>query len=95
MSHIFKMYGTCATEVKFKLVDGRMRDVKFKGGCDGNLKAVMRLIEGRPAVEVAEMLGGIRCGRKNTSCPDQLAKAILQAREDEETDQADAKTADG
>jgi uncharacterized protein (TIGR03905 family) len=79
MSHSFKMHGTCATEVRFKVVEGCLRDVKFKGGCDGNLKAVMKLVDGRPAVEVAEMLNGIRCGRKATSCPDQLSKAILEA----------------
>lgn len=82
MSHSYKMRGTCATDVKFNLENGIVKDVKFKGGCDGNLKAVMKLVEGRPAAEVFEALHGIRCGRKTTSCPDQLAKAILNARED-------------
>ena len=79
MSHSFKMHGTCSTEVRFKLENGCLRDVRFKDGCDGNLKAVVKLVEGRPAAEVAEILKGIRCGRKSTSCPDQLSKAILQA----------------
>ena len=82
MPHKFKMQGTCSTEVKFKLENGFLRDVKFKGGCDGNLKAVMKLVEGRPAMEVAEILKGIRCGRKSTSCPDQLSKAIVMAHEE-------------
>ena len=86
MSHSFKMHGTCATEVKFKIEEGLVREVRFLGGCDGNLKAVMRLVEGRPAGEVAEMLSGIRCGRKSTSCPDQLAKAILRANEEASID---------
>ena len=79
MEHSIKMRGTCATEVKFTIEDGKMRDVRFQGGCDGNLKAVVRLVEGRPADEVAAVLSGIRCGRKSTSCPDQLAKAIERA----------------
>lgn len=83
MEHSIKMHGTCATEVKFTIEDGLMRGVRFLGGCDGNLKAVMRLVEGRPAEEVAEILAGIRCGRKSTSCPDQLARAIERARAEE------------
>ena len=80
MEHSIKMRGTCATELKFTIKDGIMHNVRFVGGCDGNLKAVMRLVEGRPADEVASILSGIRCGRKSTSCPDQLAKAIERVR---------------
>ncbi len=79
MEHSIKMRGTCATELKFTIKDGNMHNVRFLGGCDGNLKAIMKLVEGRPADEVAGILAGIRCGRKSTSCPDQLSKAIERA----------------
>ena len=78
MAHTYRMQGTCATEVRFDLEEGRLRNVSFKGGCDGNLKAIVKLLEGRMAQEVEPLLAGIRCGRKTTSCPDQLAKALAR-----------------
>ena len=76
----FKTSGTCAAAVNFSIDDdGRLHDVSFTGGCDGNLKAIATLIEGRPAEEIARLLEGNTCGRKNTSCADQLSKAINQA----------------
>ncbi|MBR3942063.1 MAG: TIGR03905 family TSCPD domain-containing protein, partial [Clostridia bacterium] len=54
-------------------------NVQFMGGCNGNTQGVARLAEGRPAEELISLLKGIRCGFKNTSCPDQLATAIAQA----------------
>lgn len=71
--------GTCSRKIRFRLENGAVHDVRFTGGCNGNLQGVARLVDRRPAAEVAELLEGIRCGRKKTSCPDQLAKAIRQA----------------
>jgi uncharacterized protein (TIGR03905 family) len=75
----FKTSGTCAVVINFNIDDdGNLHDVKFVGGCDGNLKAIGSLVEGRPAKEVAALLKGNTCGRKPTSCADQLARAILE-----------------
>ena len=84
MAHNYRMQGTCATEVTFDLEEGLLRNVQFRGGCDGNLKAVTKLLEGSPAKEAEALLAGIRCGRKRTSCPDQLSKAIASARPEED-----------
>ena len=67
----------CTSDVSFSIDDeGLVRDVSFSKGCDGNLKAVACLVEGRPAGEVIALLKGMTCGSKSTSCPDQLAKAL-------------------
>ena len=72
--------GTCSRAVAFTLDEAeRVHDVRFEGGCDGNLKGVGRLVEGMPAAEVAERLAGTECGFKKTSCPDQLAQALSEA----------------
>ena len=74
--------GTCSRAVSFRLdEDRRVHDVRFEGGCDGNLKGIGRLVEGMPAAEVAERLSGNECGVKKTSCPDQLAQALSEALE--------------
>jgi len=71
--------GTCARSIEIELEDGIIRSVRFNGGCDGNLQGVSRLVEGMPAEDAVQRLKGIRCGRKSTSCPDQLAQALEQA----------------
>ena len=58
------------------MVDGKLHNVQFYGGCHGNLQGIGKLVEGMDANEVIAKLGGIRCGYKDTSCPDQLSKAI-------------------
>jgi len=68
--------GTCSTEVNFDLNEGIVTNVKFKGGCPGNLQAISSLLEGMSAEEVVKKLKGITCGEKTTSCTDQLAIAI-------------------
>ena len=83
MEYICKMKGTCASEVKFELNDGKISAIEFKGGCNGNLKAIAKLCEGKDAAEVAGILIGNTCGYKNTSCADQLARGIISALEDE------------
>ena len=70
--------GTCARKIEFDIVDGKLHDVKFFGGCPGNLTAIPKLIEGADAESIAKLLRGHTCGAKPTSCADQLARAIEQ-----------------
>lgn len=76
---VYRTHGTCSTQIQFDLVDGRIYNVNFTGGCNGNLKGICSLVEGMDAKEVISKLEGICCGFKSTSCPDQLAQAIKQA----------------
>lgn len=77
MEHVtFKPQGVCSVQVDFDLEDGKLHDVKFTGGCNGNLKAIGRLVEGRDAKEIADILRGNDCKGRGTSCADQFAKAI-------------------
>ncbi|MDD2804908.1 MAG: TIGR03905 family TSCPD domain-containing protein [Elusimicrobiales bacterium] len=71
-----KLEGVCSKEVSFKVVGGRLKDVKFYRGCPGNLKALALLLEGMKVKEAAAKLKGITCGDKPTSCSDQLAKVL-------------------
>ena len=79
MKHTYKTNGTCAREINFEIEDGVLKNVSFVGGCNGNLKAISKLVEGKNAEEVASLLVGNTCGYKDTSCADQLAKAIRKA----------------
>ena len=76
--HEYKTSGTCATRIHFDLKDGKVKAVSFEDGCDGNLKALGSLVEGMDATEVVRRLKGIECGKRKTSCSDQLARAIEQ-----------------
>ena len=78
MTHTYKTKGVCAMQIQFDLEDGIVSNVQFVGGCNGNTQGVARLAEGRKASELVEILEGIRCGFKSTSCPDQLAQAIKE-----------------
>ncbi|MBR4030325.1 MAG: TIGR03905 family TSCPD domain-containing protein [Clostridia bacterium] len=71
--------GVCSMKISFDLEDGIVKNVKFLGGCSGNTQGVALLAEGRPAEELVSLLKGIKCGFKQTSCPDQLAEAIQSA----------------
>ena len=75
----YKTKGTCSQKIDFRLEDGKIYDVAFTGGCNGNLKGIASLVEGMDAKEAISRLEGIRCGRKATSCPDQLSRALKQA----------------
>ena len=77
----YKPKGVCSRMIHAEVEDGIVKSVDFIGGCSGNTQGVSRLAEGRPVEEVVKLLGGIRCGMKATSCPDQLALALEQARE--------------
>lgn len=76
MKYITK--GTCSREINFEVVDGKLHNVSYLGGCHGNLQGVAALVEGMDVNEAIRRLKGIRCGSKSTSCPDQLATALEQ-----------------
>ena len=80
MSYVYKTKGTCSKSITFERDEqNRIHNIKFEGGCDGNLKAIPRLVEGMTVDEVERRIGGIQCGMKGTSCGDQLAKALREA----------------
>ena len=79
MSYIYKTKGTCSTQIELDLDGDVVHNVKFTGGCNGNLQAIPKLVEGLTVAQVEEKIGGIKCGFKNTSCGDQLAKACSEA----------------
>ena len=79
----YKTQGVCSREIQFDVVDNKVTNVQFVGGCSGNTQGVAALCIGRPAEEVVGIIKGIRCGSKPTSCPDQLAIALEQAIEAE------------
>lgn len=75
--------GTCSRSVSFDLSEeGIVTNVSFEGGCHGNLQGISALAEGKSADELIARLSGIKCGFKSTSCPDQLAKALSEAKEE-------------
>ena len=80
MEFSYKTSGTCSREIHFELDDEKkIKNVKFVGGCNGNLQGISKLTEGMSAEEVIKRCEGIRCGFKDTSCPDQLSKALKKA----------------
>ena len=72
----FKTRGVCARSIDLETEDGVIIDVKFNGGCDGNLKAISRLVKGQKVEDVADILEGNTCGNRSTSCADQLSQAL-------------------
>ena len=79
MSFVYKTKGTCSTQFELELEGNIVHNVKFTGGCHGNLQAIPALVEGLTVEEVEQRIAGIRCGFKDTSCGDQLAKACRAA----------------
>ncbi len=79
MQYEYKTKGTCSQKIFFEIEDGKVRNVQFLGGCNGNLQGLSKLVEGMNVADVIERIEGIRCGMKPTSCPDQLAKALKEA----------------
>ena len=73
---VFKTFGTCSREINFDVVEGKLTNVSFVGGCNGNLQGISALVKGMTPQEAIGRLKGIRCGFKSTSCPDQLACAL-------------------
>ena len=79
MQFEYQTSGTCSRTILFTIEDGKVRSVQYIGGCNGNLKGIGALVEGMDVEEAISRLEGITCGPKNTSCPDQLAKALKEA----------------
>ena len=76
-----KVNNVCSTKVDFDLIDGKVYNVAFTGGCNGNLKAIGKLVEGMEREKLVSILKGNTCGPSSTSCADQLARAVEQAEE--------------
>lgn len=82
MEYNYKTKGTCSRQIKFQLSDNVIHNVEFQGGCHGNLQGITKLVEGMNVDQVVEKLENIKCGDKSTSCPDQLAQALKQAKKE-------------
>lgn len=80
MTYEYKTKGVCARTIEFGIEDGKVTGVKFNGGCNGNGKGVSALVDGMDVDEAIRRMKGICCGMKSTSCPDQLAQALEQAK---------------
>ena len=80
MLYEYKTKGTCSQKIFFDVEDGKVHNVQFLGGCNGNLKGIGSLVEGMNVDDVIARLEGTKCGMKSTSCPDQLAKALKEAK---------------
>lgn len=74
----YRTQGTCSRAINFEVQDGKVHNVSFMGGCNGNLKGISTLVEGKPVDDVIQTLEGITCGPRPTSCPDQFAKALRE-----------------
>lgn len=81
MKYNYKTKGVCATNISFDLDDGKVSNIEFTGGCNGNLKAISKLVNGMTIDDIETKLKGNTCGMKNTSCADQLAIAVREAYE--------------
>lgn len=79
MEYTYRTKGTCSSQITFDIEGDVVRNVRFMGGCNGNLKAISKLVDGMKAEEIAEKLAGNTCGMKPTSCADQLAAAVREA----------------
>ena len=79
MTYSYRPKGVCSQRMTIELEDGVIRDVQILGGCSGNLQGISALVRGMKAEDAIERMRGIRCGFKNTSCPDQLAQALTEA----------------
>jgi uncharacterized protein TIGR03905 len=78
MIHVYKTQGTCSTCIEVEVEDGIIQNVAYWNGCNGNLQAVSRLVKGQTPQAVIEKLEGIKCGRRSTSCADQLCRALRE-----------------
>ena len=80
MHYRYKTQNVCSSEINFDLEDNKLHNVVFTGGCNGNLKAIGKLVEGMDADQVIALLKGNTCGPNFTSCADQLTNAIQAAK---------------
>lgn len=81
MKYFYKPRGTCSNKIEFEVEKGIIKSVTFDRGCEGNLIAISKLIEGKTIDEVIHKFKGIKCKSRNTSCPDQLAEALIGLKE--------------
>ena len=79
MQYTYKTRGTCSQFIRFDIDDGKVRNVEFFGGCNGNLQGISALVEGMDAEKVIALLKDIDCNGRGTSCPAQLAAALTEA----------------
>lgn len=82
MKKTYFTHGTCCKAFDIEIEDGRIQNVDFYGGCNGNLQGICSLIKGMKIDDVVARLKGIRCGGKPTSCPDQLSQALLEMKKE-------------
>ena len=81
MHYSYNPQGVCSVKIDFDIEEGKIHNLKFVGGCNGNLKAIGKLVEGKDSKEIANILRGNTCGMRNTSCADQFAKALDEIEE--------------
>lgn len=86
MEYIYHPSDVCPMEIRFRIENDVVRDIRFTGGCSGNLKAIAKLVDGWTVEQIEEKLIGSICGRRPTSCADQLAKAVRKAYEAQSAD---------
>ncbi len=79
MKYTYRTRGTCSSQIDLEIENGIVHNVRFTGGCNGNLKAIGRLVEGMEAERVIALLEGNTCGPRSTSCADQLTRALREA----------------
>jgi len=80
MHYEYKTKGTCSSKIIFDVENNKLKNVQYIGGCNGNLQGISRLVEGMDVEEAKKKLSGIRCGFKETSCPDQLSRALSEVK---------------
>lgn len=79
----YRTRGTCSRSITFEVTEeGTLHNVQFEGGCNGNLQGIAALVEGMDVQDAIDRLAGIQCGYKATSCPDQLAQALIEYQEE-------------
>lgn len=79
MKHSYKTKNTCSTKITFDLDGDIVTNIVFTGGCNGNLQAIQKLLDGSTVLQIEEKCGGINCGLRGTSCADQLSAAVQKA----------------
>ncbi len=79
MKYTYDTENTCSRKITFDIESDKITNIEFVGGCDGNLKAISKIVDGLSVDEIEQKCSGIVCGNKNTSCADQLAKAVRMA----------------
>ncbi|MCR5085279.1 MAG: TIGR03905 family TSCPD domain-containing protein [Succinivibrionaceae bacterium] len=92
--HHYTTHGTCSKSIDLEISDGRIVSATFNGGCPGNTQGISRLVAGMEVERAIALLEGIRCGRKATSCPDQLAAALKNWRDSQKNSLNSAQTVD-